>query len=205
MQTRLLLSLFAALGLVAVAGCASLHNIVKVNAPAINCLFSTNCTVMVDDSTSPITFTNLTGITGSGFLQSRTFQGLSGAPEAGLYAYVYRIALDDVHGSPSNNYISSLTLDFNSIVPFTYNGQFSNAVWVVTSGGLGSVGPSTAAVTTTNITFNFNPPVTAGVSSYFFGVISPYPPTNSTAHLVGLQETTPPQLKANISARIPAH
>ena len=203
MRTRLPLSLFAALGFVAVAGCASLH-IVNVNAPAINCLFSTNCTVIVDDSTSPITFTNLTGITGSGFLQSRTFQGLPGTPEAGLYAYVYRIALDDVHGSPSN-FISSLTLDFNSIVPFTYNGQPSNLVWVVTSGGLGVVGPSAVAATATNITFNFASPVVAGTSSYFFGVISPYPPTNSIAHLAGLQEATPPQLKANIPARIPAH
>jgi hypothetical protein len=204
MQIRLGTVLLVALGLVAVAGCASLH-IVNVDAPAINCLFSTNCTVTVDDSTSPITFTNLTGITGSGFLQSRTFQGLPGTPEAGLYAYVYRIALDNVHGSVSNNYISSLTLDFNSVVPFTYNGQPSNEVWVVTSGGLGSVGPSTAAATATNITFNFGPPVAAGMSSYFFGVISPYPPTNTIAHLVGHQESTPPQLNAKIPARIPVH
>ena len=153
------LFLFSAICIAAVNVHAAQLKIVKVNAPAINCLFSTNCTVTVDDSTSPITFTNLTGITGSGFLQSRTFQGLHGAPEAGLYAYVYRIALDNVHGNPSNNYISSLTLNFNSIVPFTYNGQYSNAVWVVTSGGIGGVGPSTAAATTTNITFSFNPPV----------------------------------------------
>jgi hypothetical protein len=205
MRTRISLVLFAALGLVAVAGCAQLK-IVNVNAPAINCLFSTNCTVIVDDSTSPITFTNATGITGSGFLQSRTFQGLPGTPEAGLYAYVYRIALDDVHGNPSNNYISSLNLDFTSIVPFDYNGQYSNAVWVVTSGGLGVVGPSRAAATTTNITFSFNPPVAAGMSSYFFGVISPAPPTNSTAHLAGVQaDAFAPQLNANIPARIPGN
>ena len=192
------------MGFFVVTGCASLK-IINVNAPAINCLFNTNCVVTVDDSTAPITFNYTNGTTSSGFLQSRTFQGSPGTPEAGLYAYVYRIALDAVQGSPSNSYISTLTLNFNSIVPFNYNGQTSNAVWVVTSGGLGSAGPTKASATATNITFEFNPPIVAGTSSYFFGVVSPYPPTNQTARVTGLQEAMPRPLTLNVPARIPSH
>ena len=68
-------------------------DIVDVSAPAINCVFDTNCTVTVTDSTD--TFT-LAGTTGIGVLQTRTYTGQPGAAAAGLTAYEYRIDLSSV-------------------------------------------------------------------------------------------------------------
>ena len=204
MQTRLILSatLVATLFL-ALAGCSvGPQRIITVNAPQINCLFSTNCTVTVNDSTAPITFTNSTG---SGFLQSRTYQGLPGTPEAGRYAFEYRIDLTGISGSPSNN-IDSLTLDLGELIPFTYGGQPSNQVWTVTGGGLGVVGPSAVYSTGTNYIFIFNPPVWSGTSSYFFGVISQFSPTNFVGRITSFEGPPPGNYhNKSILVRSPAY
>ena len=58
--------------------------VVDVAAPAINCVFETNCTVVVSDTTGsvPLAFE-----TGKPFLQSRTFAGAEGTPAAGLTGF----------------------------------------------------------------------------------------------------------------------
>ena len=62
--------------------------VVDVAAPAINCVFETNCTVVVSDTTGglPLAFE-----AGKPFLQSRTFTGAPGTPAAGLTCYEYRV------------------------------------------------------------------------------------------------------------------
>jgi len=203
------LLVFAAINLVAVGLYAGPLKIVDVNFPQINCLFSPNCTVVVDDSTTPITFT---GATGSGFLQTRTFRGLTNAPLSGLYSYAYRIDLRNIHSTSTNDYIDSLRVNSGPVVPFTYNGQNSNMVWVATAGGIGSVAPSSALQLGNNITFKFNPPIYAGASSangqssFFFGVISSHPPTNNIANVTGFQGSAPTiPLNPNLPDRSPAY
>jgi hypothetical protein len=186
MKTRL--SLFIVLSLV-VAGCQS-PKIVDVNAPTYNCLFSTNCIIVVNDTTSSLTnnLEPMQPISVGGFLQSRTFQGQPGTAEAGNYGYEYRLVLNQLSGASSIS-IDSMKLDnFGSVSPITYNGQPNNKVWVVTSGGLGSVGPTSAAFNGSEITFNFSSPLTfvSGASqessSYFYGMASPSPnPPSGTA------------------------
>jgi len=181
--------------------------IVKVNTPAINCLFSSNCTVAfnntvlsistnlppytVNPTNAPLTETNLAL---SGYLQSRTCEGQPGTPEAGLTAYEYRLVLQRLTGvtgvkgvSRKSFSINSMTFNFSPYSSFNYNGQKNNQVWVVTSGGMGSVGPSSAVASGSKVTFNFNPPLTITsvstqeTSSYFFGMISSNSPPSPPA------------------------
>jgi hypothetical protein len=185
MKTRLVL--FGALSLVAMGVQAGTLKIVNVNAPAYNYLFSTNGSITVNDTVSTFTTnlppytTNLAQVKLSGLIQSRTFQGKPGAPEAGLNAYEYRLVLNKLTNAASVS-ISSMTLKFSPFSSFAYLGQSNNQAWVVTSGGIGSVGPSSAAASGSQVTFNFNPPLTFSgasnqeVSSYFWGMISSHPP-----------------------------
>ena len=70
--------------------------IVEVAAPAINCVFSPLCTIILPtDSTAPIPL-NLT--TGTAFLQTRTFFGIAGTPGGGHTAYEYRVDLRSAMG-----------------------------------------------------------------------------------------------------------
>ncbi len=171
---------------------AAALNIVNVNAPAINCLFNASCKVTVNDSTGPI---HLPGTTGSGFLQSRTFPGQPGTPEAGLTAYEYRIDLTQINSVNGTNGIRSLALDFGPVKSGDYNssGVANQQVFVVKTGGLGSVGPSSAVQSGRTVTFTFNPPVRAGIgghpgqSSYFFGMVASNSlPTNIVANAIPL-------------------
>ena len=75
--------------LTSAAGAAPL-SVVKVAAPDINCVFETDCTVIVTDSVGNIALPN---IAGTARLQSRTFAGQPGAPGAGTTAYEYRVDL----------------------------------------------------------------------------------------------------------------
>ena len=60
--------------------------IVNVAAPAINCVFSTSCSVRVKDTKEDVPLS--TG--GEGVLRTRTFKGSQGSPAEGLFAYEYR-------------------------------------------------------------------------------------------------------------------
>ncbi|HEX8904913.1 MAG TPA: hypothetical protein VF771_08750 [Longimicrobiaceae bacterium] len=144
-------------------------SIVTVGAPAINCVFATSCRVTVTDFTAPLL--------GGGFLQSRTYQAEPGSPAAGKWVYEYRIDLTRVATGTAPAMVTSLTVDFGPVVgSLDYNGDSRpDQVFVVTSGGLGSVGPSAATQTGRMITFRFAPTVNAGQTSYFFGVVSDQP------------------------------
>jgi hypothetical protein len=72
-------------------------SVVQVGAPAINCVFNTNCTSIVTDTSSPITLPNSTG---AGFLQTRTLLGETGSLAQGLYVYEYRIDLTGITPNP---------------------------------------------------------------------------------------------------------
>jgi hypothetical protein len=156
-------------------------SVVNVSAPPINCIFDSSCTVVVNDTTAPI---NLPG-SGTGFLQSRTFRGLPGSPAAGLYAYLYRVDLRNAVGILNIDCVSSVTVSFGPVVStldFNNDGTRTDQVFVITTGGIGSVGVASADKVGNNITFNFSSPVCAGghpgagQSSFFWGLVSPWQP-----------------------------
>jgi hypothetical protein len=159
------------------AGAAPL-SVTEVNAPAVNCIFNTACKVVVDDSLG--TFA-LPGDTGDARLQSRTYPGTPPAPAAGLLAYEYRMDLTSVTGK---NCVSKMILVFGPVTPLPYHPGAKFDAYVVTSGGLGTIGLASALQAGSEIEFNFSKPVCPGDTSYFFGLASKFkPPKPSVARV----------------------
>lgn len=174
------------------SGCITPLKVVNVGAPAINCVFDPSCTVTVTDTTAPIPIP----AGGTNFLQSRTFAGMPGAPANGLYAYEYRIDLRNAVGITYIPCLSTMTIEFGPVVgTLDYNGDgvTDDQVYVVTSGGLGSIGLASAEKSDNKIAFTFSEPVCAGghpgggQSTFFFGLVSTQPPKSVTATV---RETT---------------
>jgi hypothetical protein len=178
-------------------------NIVNVSAPPINCVFDASCTVVVNDTSSPITLAG----SGTGFLQSRTFRSLPGAPAAGLWAYLYRVDMRNAVGITNIGCVNSVTVNFGPVVStldFNADGTSNDQVFVVTGGGLGTVGLASADKVGNQITFTFGSPVCAGgqpgagQSSFFWGLVSARQPRFITASVT---QTSGPAL--SIQARAP--
>jgi hypothetical protein len=162
-------------------------NVVNVGAPAINCVFNPPCTVTVTDTVSDVLMSN--GATGR--LQSRTYKGMPGSPANGLYAYEYRLDLTNAVGTLNIACINWMTISFGPVIStLDYNGdKKADQVFVVTSGGLGTIGLASAVQSGSDIRFTFSSPVCEGAStgrgdtSFFWGLVSKQPPKNVTATL----------------------
>jgi hypothetical protein len=166
---------------------AAALKVVNVSAPAINCVFNSSCTVTVNDTTDNIMMS--TG--GTGFLQSRTYAGAAGSPAAGLYAYEYRIDLRNAVGLTAISCIDWMTISFGPVVSsLNYGGDAKpDQVFVVTGGGIGTIGIASALQTGSKIKFKFMSPICEGGapgkgdSSFFWGLVSKTPPQFVTATL----------------------
>jgi hypothetical protein len=153
-------------------------SVVDVAAPAINCVFNATpipnapppaCQVVVNDSIGVFT---PPGDIGTGRLQSRTYPGTAPAPAAGTMAYVYRVDLTGLKGVTAANCITKLALKFGPVVKLHYGPNGDSDIFVVTTGGLGSVKIASADQVGGTITFTFAQPVCPGDTSYFFGLAS---------------------------------
>ena len=144
-------------------------SVTDVGAPAVNCVFHTTCSVVVDDSVG--TF-GLPGDSGDARLQSRTYPGKAPAPGAGTMAYVYRMDLTSVKGLTAVNCVTKFVIDFGPVVKLPYHPGALFDVFVVTTGGLGTIGLSSADQVGAKIEFTFAKPVCPGQTSYFFGLAS---------------------------------
>jgi hypothetical protein len=162
--------------------------VVDVGAPAINCVFNTSCVITVTDSVGNFT---LPGDSGTGRLQSRTFDGAAGAPAAGKSGYDYRIDMTQMHAATAANCIGTLKVNFGPALTYAYKPGTPSQVFVVTTGGLGSTGPDTATLTGSVITFNFHTPVCPGQTSYFFGLASNNAAASSPAQMIPTPGTGP--------------
>lgn len=139
--------------------------VVEVNAPAVNCVFNPTCTVTVTDTVSTLQFTPY----GAGaFLQSRTYSGQPGTPGAGLTVYEYR--LDMTQALPFTECIAGLVVDFGPVVKLTYPPNQPAHAYVITQGGIGTVGLESAEQDGNAITFTFKSNVCAGATTQFFGL-----------------------------------
>lgn len=190
--------------LYAAAVTAAPLDIVTVEAPAINCKFDADCTITVTDSSDHFT---IGPTTGDAFLQSRTWPpGEPGTAAEGLYGYMYRLDLRQLAGLTALPCINQFSIDFGPVAPLDYNDDGNDDdVWVVSSGGLGTVAPMSAEKTGDSITFSFTPPVCAGSSpgngesSYFFGLTSTRPPRAVVAQVQDTLGGT-----TNLDARAPS-
>ena len=159
MKNNLIFMIFCVLvGLSTIQAQATLIDIVDVSAPAINCIYDNDCTIVVTDTSDHFT---LNGTSGDAFLQSRTWPvGEAGTAAEGLYGYKYRIDLRNLIGILNIPCITSFTINFDSLVALDYDGNGDlDDMYVVTQGGLGTVAPAVADKVSNTITFQFDPPV----------------------------------------------
>jgi hypothetical protein len=124
--------------------------VVEVNAPAVNCVFRTNCTIPVTDSTGVIALPFLAA-PGTAWLQSRTFTGEPGTPGAGKTGYLYRISLTQASGTAEC--IGGLVLNFGPVAKLPYQPGVTADVFVITTGGLGTISIKSATKTGNVIEF----------------------------------------------------
>jgi hypothetical protein len=196
--TRIFTGLAVLAGSCATAFAASL-SIVTVGAPAINCVFETDCTIPVTDSVGNIPMPT---ITGTARLQSRTFTGMAGAPAAGKTGYEYRLDLTQAMPIAEYACVTDLEIDFGPVAKLNYDKDRPlEHVFVVTKGGLGKVGLLSAEQTGDLILFTFSQPVCAGESAnstFFFGLASNNAPVRTIAK-VGV----PGLLPVDVPARAP--
>ena len=186
-----------------VAGAASL-SVVTVSAPEINCIYETDCTVTVTDTVANIT---LPSMTGNGRLQSRTFAGHAGAPAAGKTGYEYRLDMTQATAIGDVACVTGLEVNFGPITKLQYNkaGPVDD-VFVITKGGLGSIGLASAEQDRNIITFTFSQPVCAadtsgpGKTTFFFGLTSAHTPKGIVAKV-----EVPAFDPVDVKARAPDH
>ena len=94
---------------------AQVLKVVEVGAPAINCVFQTDCNIPVTDTVGNILLPTLAP--GTAWLQSRTFAGEAGAPGVGTTGYEYRISMTQASGQA--DCITGFTVNFGPHTPGT--------------------------------------------------------------------------------------
>lgn len=203
MRRTITLGTLAALAMFPLGAQAQLLKVVEVGAPAINCVFQTDCRIPVSDTTGNILFPTLDP--GTAWLQSRTFQGEAGAPGAGTTGYEYRISLTQASGN--SECIKGFNLNFGPHKPLPYNNNQLADVYVVTSGGLGTIGVKSAEKFDDVILFELNAPLCADGppnikrTTYFIGLAATAAPMHVNAQIAA---TGAPPFFA-VDARVPTH
>jgi hypothetical protein len=179
-------------------------NVVTVAAPAVNCVFSANCTVTVTDSVGQLPLGNLDK-PNTAWLQSRTFTGAAGTPGAGKTGYEYR--LDMTQASGALECVGGIVVNFGPVSQLPYKNNQPADVYVITQGGLGTIGIGSADKDGDVITFNFakficaSEPANAANTTFFFGLASVNPPTPISAGVFAAGN--PPYF--SVPARAPKH
>jgi hypothetical protein len=175
-----------------------------VAAPGVNCVFAANCTITVTDSVGQLPLANL-NTPNTAWLQSRTFTGAAGTPGAGKTGYEYR--LDMTQASGSLECINGIVVNFGPITQLPYKNNVPSDVYVITQGGLGTIGLGDVEKDGDVITFNFaksicaTEQVNAALTTFFFGLASVNPPVATSAGVFGTGN--PPYY--SIPARAPKH
>ena len=176
-------------------GGATRLRVVEVSAPEINAVFDVDAVIIVDDTVEYFVV--------DAFLQSRLFPpGQSGTPAEGRYPYEFRVALTNLVRTMGMPCVVSMRLDFGPIRRLDFDGSGPADVFVVTRGGLGNVS-LTAEQSGPTITFTFDRPVCGGATpgtgdtTYFFGLVSDYPPRPVRATL---RDTSGGEYSLNVRA-----
>jgi hypothetical protein len=150
-------------------------------------MYDPNCAGTSADSSAPV---SIDGIGGRALLHTRIFTGEFGSPATGLSGYAYRVNMSGAYGGRKTACVSALRLTFGPTVklPYVSGGPYVD-VFVVTTGGLGSIGLASAERDGNAIVFTFSHPVCAGAdrgqgqSSFYFGLTSTQAPKAHSAEL----------------------
>jgi hypothetical protein len=194
----------AALALGVAAARAQPLTVVEVNAPAVNCVFHPACTITVSDSVGFIALPHLAAPR-TAFLQSRTFSGAAGTPAAGKAGYMYRISLTQAAGSA--DCLGGLVLNFGPALKLSYAPYQLADVFVITSGGLGSIGLKSAERFDEVIVFELAKPLcldggpNLANTTFFFGLAADAPAMATSAQIFA--SGNPPLY--SVDARVPSH
>jgi hypothetical protein len=201
-QRGMLVATAAAALIVPAAARAQLLTIAEVSAPAINCVFQTDCVIPVTDTTGNILLPFLAP--GTAWLQSRTFAGEAGAPGVGTTGYEYRLSMTQASGSGC---VVALNLNFGPHKPLPYKNNAPADVYVVSGGGLGTIGLKSAERFGNVIQFTLTSalcadgPPNVAKTTFFFGLAAAAAPMHVSATVVAIG--TPPLLA--LDARVPTH
>jgi hypothetical protein len=202
-HTMIACGALAAFAVFPFAAQAQLLKVVEVGAPAINCVFQTDCNIPVSDTSGNILFPTLDP--GTAWMQSRTFAGEAGAPGAGTTGYEYRISLTQASGA--SECIVGFNLNFGPLKQLPYKNNQLADVYVVTSGGLGTIGLKSAEKFGDVIVFELNAPLCADGpanikrTTYFIGLAATAAPMHVNAQIVATGN--PPFF--SVDARVPTH
>jgi hypothetical protein len=178
--------------------------VAEVEAPGINCVFAPSCIITVNDSVGFIPLPYLTA-PNTAFLQSRTVPGAPGTPAAGKAGYLYRISLTQAAGTA--DCLGGLVLNFRPALRLPFKpGQLAD-VFVITGGGLGTIGLKSATRFGDVIVFELAKPLclTGGQNmqntTFFFGLAAEAPTMTTPAQI--FSSGNPPLY--SVQARVPAH
>ena len=194
----------AVLALGVAAARAQPLTVVEVNAPAIYCVFHPACIITVSDTVGFIPLPFLAA-PNTAFLQSRTFSGAAGTPAAGRAGYMYRISLTQAAGS--GNCLGGLVLNFGPSLKLPYALDQLADVFVITSGGLGSIGLKSAERFGEVIVFELAKPLcleggpNLANTTFFFGLVADTPSMATSAQI--FSSGNPPLY--SVDARVPSH
>jgi hypothetical protein len=178
--------------------------VAEVEAPGINCVFAPSCIITVDDSVGFISLPYLAA-PNTAFLQSRTVAGAPGTPAAGKAGYIYRISLTQAAGTA--DCLGGLVLNFGPALRLPFKpGQLAD-VFVITGGGLGTIGLKSANRFGDVIVFELAKPLClAGGAdmqntTFFFGLAAEAPTMTTPAQI--FSRGSPPLY--SVQARVPTH
>lgn len=180
-MSRLSLGIAFSVLVLGLAAPAHAYNVVSTDWH-VNCVFSTTCSVTVNDYVYSFA---VSGAAGTARLQSRIFTGQPGSTAAGKYVYEYRMILTDAYGITYPPSVDQMAIyNFGPVLQYDYNfdaNATDHVFWSTSS--IGTIGVSSAFGPFYGWTYiYFASPIYAGSgpgngdSSHFFGLVSNYPP-----------------------------
>jgi hypothetical protein len=178
--------------------------VAEIEAPALNCVFHPLCVFTVSDSVGFIPLPYLIA-PDTAFLQSRTITGEPGTLVAGKAGYVYRISLTQAAGSA--DCLGGLVLNFGPAFRLPFKPNQLADVFVITGGGLGSIGLKSATRFGDVIVFELARDLclVGGTNlqntTFFFGLVANAGSMTTAAQI--FSAGNPPLYSVN--ARVPAH
>ena len=194
----------AVLALGVAAARAQPLTVAEVHAPAIHCGFHPACIITVSDTVGFIPLPFLAA-PNTAFLQSRTFSGAAGTPAAGRAGYMYRISLTQASGS--GGCLGGLVLNFGPALKLPYAPDKLADVFVITSGGIGSIGLKSADRVGEVIVFDLAKPLcfegapNLANTTFFFGLAADTPSRATSAQI--FSSGNPPLY--SVDASVPSH
>ena len=196
----------AILVLASLAAQAQPLTVVEVGAPAINCVFQPSCTIVVNDSIGYLPLPYL-ATPKTAWLQSRTYTGAAGTPGANKTGYEYRLSLTEASGSA--DCLGGLVLNFGPVTKLPYKNNQLADVFVITTGGLGTIGIKSAVKSGNVIEFDFTAPLclmggpNIANTTFFFGLAADKAPAAPSIAAQIFAVGTPPLYA--VEARVPPH